>query len=283
MAFLTERVSDTLFSTSGEPAPTYDIDDKVFGSSSAGNFTGSNYIYKPNFAPGTLSGLYYFTIQIRIKPTTLNNCAIMSYDTYNAGDNWDIGIFSSGSSLQWRKAGGASLTYKSSPAINLNQWNHLAFVKSGSTYRMFINGVLVHSRVDSFTFPSDVRNFNIGAVPSVGSNFRLNGKVDELVVTNEAEWSTDFTVPTSPVTEILPKHLIVMNFDEPQYRIIGDIAENSRMFVFNETTWALENSEDVTAGSYELSVSDGTKIVIAVPESSDKNGEIYRGVTPVEI
>jgi Concanavalin A-like lectin/glucanases superfamily len=83
----------------------------------------------------------------------------------------------------------------SSSLLPVGAWFHKALSFDGTTYRLFINGVLQGS---STTL---LKNFNLGAI-RIGaylSGYALNGYMDDLRITNGvARYTANFTPPTAP-------------------------------------------------------------------------------------
>lgn len=72
----------------------------------------------------------------------------------------------------------------------LNQWTHVAVCRSGTTVRVFYNGVLQAQAESSLSFAA--QPIGIGG-DGVGSYY--NGYIDELRVSNTARWTADFEPP----------------------------------------------------------------------------------------
>lgn len=88
--------------------------------------------------------------------------------------------------------------FSSTPAgITANQWQHLAFCRSGSSTRMFVNGVQIGSTATfSGTFRMDVigKFFVVGV--EGGADF--NGYIDEVRITKGvARYTSNFTPPSA--------------------------------------------------------------------------------------
>jgi hypothetical protein len=83
-----------------------------------------------------------------------------------------------------------------------NQWQHLVVSKDGSTFRLFINGVLVNTATSAQSIPPSTTNFLIGTYPDVnglptGNNY--NGYLDDFRITlGVARYTSNFTPPTLP-------------------------------------------------------------------------------------
>lgn len=89
----------------------------------------------------------------------------------------------------------------SSSDIKLGQWVHIAVTRSGSTFRMFINGVLEATATWSGSLSSSgTVPFYVGTVEGTSpTTAYLNGYVDDLRITKGvARYTQSFTVPTLP-------------------------------------------------------------------------------------
>jgi hypothetical protein len=76
-------------------------------------------------------------------------------------------------------------------------WNHIALTRSGSTIRLFLNGVIQGSYENSGGLWEAANCPSIGADPGLTQKFK--GWVDEVRVINGlALWTANFAVPTAP-------------------------------------------------------------------------------------
>jgi hypothetical protein len=80
----------------------------------------------------------------------------------------------------------------------VNTWYHVAMCRSGSTVRLFVNGVQEASGTYS-TNVSGTATTTIGGFTSSG--YSMNGYLDDLRVTKAARYTTNFTPPTSQVQD----------------------------------------------------------------------------------
>lgn len=77
---------------------------------------------------------------------------------------------------------------------SLDTWYHVAVTKSGSDYKIFINGTQVASGTDASSLPDLAAGITIGAISSGGG---WPGWIDEFrVIKGTAVWTSDFTVPS---------------------------------------------------------------------------------------
>lgn len=115
-------------------------------------------------------------------------------------------------------------------AYTNNQWYHLAATRSGSTTRLFVNGVLKDSSTTSFTFTTG-QSWLVGDRPSgaAGGNYPFNGYVcDARLIKGTALYTSAFTPPTAPLTAVTNTSLL-LNFTNagiPDSAMINDFETN---------------------------------------------------------
>jgi len=82
-----------------------------------------------------------------------------------------------------------------------NQWTHLAASRSGSTLRLFCNGIQIYSGSNSISY--SVASLQIGRSTGV-SDVDLSGYIDDLRLSRFARYISNFTPPTSALPTIAP-------------------------------------------------------------------------------
>ena len=99
-----------------------------------------------------------------------------------------------------------------STTVNTNQWAHVAACRSGTTVRLFVNGV-----ADSTTGTVSGTINNIAYAPQIGSindggSFvnLLNGYISNLRVTNGALYTSNFTPSTTPLTTTVSAGSVIL-------------------------------------------------------------------------
>lgn len=95
---------------------------------------------------------------------------------------------------------GSNRIVTSNPAATANTWNHLAWTRSGSDSKLFLNGVQIGSTY------TGTNNYSSTA-PRIGARFDatlpLNGYIDEFRITKGvARYTSNFTPPTAPFPDI---------------------------------------------------------------------------------
>mgnify|MGYP000926864033 FL=1 len=83
-----------------------------------------------------------------------------------------------------------------SSGVTYNTWTHIALVRNGDNWYIFINGELKGSTTKSGALDAPNNYFAIGATADSGEN-TFQGYIDEFRVSKGiARWTTDFTPPT---------------------------------------------------------------------------------------
>ncbi len=82
--------------------------------------------------------------------------------------------------------------------FNTNTWYHVALVRNGSSWNIYINGTSVASATNSLTLTNYSNPFDIFA-DDAGGSCKFNGYCDEYRVSKGiARWTANFTPPDSP-------------------------------------------------------------------------------------
>jgi len=133
-----------------------------------------------------------FTMECWFYPTTLTG-----NDGIFASSGQRFGLIRVGDSIYWL---GSPDVAGSSGTLTVNTWHHIAVSRSGSTLRLFVNGVLGGSGTTT-----QVNSSNIWYVGSNQGNENLEGYIDDLRITNGyARYTATFTAPTSALSDTGP-------------------------------------------------------------------------------
>jgi hypothetical protein len=171
-----------------------------YGNNWSNYFGSNNYISAASNAAFAI-GTGDFTVEGWVYPDS-------AYTTYNyifaAAVNGGLVFYVTGGNLVVRTYNGVDLL-SSSTIPALNTWTHVAATRSGTTLRIFVNGVLTATTTNSTNFPQGgvlVGNDGTNAAPWYGyiSNFRL--------VKGTAVYTSNFTPPTAPLTAITNTSLL---------------------------------------------------------------------------
>lgn len=143
-----------------------------------------------------------FTVEFWIYPTGTNTTAgIITKRNYNNVADGTWGIYYNGSTraISWQNifsTGGVTTHTSSTSAFSLNAWSHWAFVRSGSTLTMYVNGTSVGSFSNSLNFNYQDQPIRIGDWDGSAGN-GLAGNLDEIRISSVARYTAAFTAPSS--------------------------------------------------------------------------------------
>ena len=141
-----------------------------------------------------------FTIEFYINPVLDSNRYVLS-SGYFITNQWYIYLLSNGT-LQfylydYSSSSPLLTTATSSYFLTANTTYHIALVRKGATYIMYINGVNITQYISQILYSVSNSNsiISIGYLTPTGFSY-FNGKIDELRITNGiARYITNFTIP----------------------------------------------------------------------------------------
>jgi hypothetical protein len=165
----------------------------------SGYFDGSGDYLETTNSSG-LNGTGNFTIEFWYYPITNTGMLFNSRAGGTGGDGIDISTTLNITT--------ASFVYFSSATINLNSWTHVAIVRNGGNLLRYINGTLQGTSAIAANF--DGTTFRIGG-NTQGNTGYLTGYISNFRVTNNAVYTSNFTPPTTPLTNIANTSLL-LNF-----------------------------------------------------------------------
>jgi len=148
-----------------------------------------------------------------------------------------------------------TVSINSSKAISPYSWNHIAVSYDQSSFKLFLNGELVGSASYNTQSSTDsTQSFKIGAYEYSGSTLggELNGFISNLrVIEGTALYTSNFTVPTEPLTNVTNTKLLCCN-------------SSTSATASTVTPGTITANGNVVASKNELTSS----IVLAVPGAS---------------
>jgi hypothetical protein len=177
--------------TVGSGSPVTEEDQSKFGWASLYISAGA-YIYSADSAdwdPGT-SGDY--TVEFWVRPSGVSGIQFVVGNRNSDGTGWEFIIDDTSCYIQ------ASSSFISSAAstIAANTWHHIAWSKTGSTSKLYVNGVEVAS--GTLTVNDSAYTCVIGK-RTWGTEYAFTGYVDDLRITKGvARYTAAFSVPTEP-------------------------------------------------------------------------------------
>jgi hypothetical protein len=209
-----------------------------------------------------------FTIEMWVNFNTINNV----YGVFSPNNQY---IFDTGSgnmtriqviggSLQFYINGTLIISYTLNPVVGV--WYHIAVSRQSNIVRMFVNGTFIGTSVTSSETPSTgiirIGNtlFNGGAY-----NAFLNGYLSNFrVVNGTAVYTSNFTPPTSPVTNIANTSLLL---NTPQPSVIDSSNQNPVIYTSGNAQLSAGQSKFGGSSLYF----DGNGDYLTIPANNNFN------------
>jgi len=173
----------------------------AIGQGYAGNFNGTNqYLSIPtsttlNFSTGT------FNIEAWIYPTSLASTWYILSASGSGGFFFGFNSTAGAVGLGCGRVGIATWDYTSGVSPPINTWSHVAISRTGSSLRIFLNGIQIGVvGVNSTAYDASVTSTQVGAQ---GANYYFPGYISNLrVVKGIAVYTGNFAVPISSLTAL---------------------------------------------------------------------------------
>lgn len=230
------------------PGISYDQSDITNWS---GYFDGSTNYLSVNAQTALSFGTGDFTVEAWVYPTSVPSIYAAVVEARNTATfptavPWSYGLRTSGSVLKPDFYTGT--IYTGATTVPLNSWTHLAFTRSGTTLRAFVNGALdtawtgVSASVDASATAQWIGRLIDGSgtyFPGYISNLR--------VVKGTAVYTSAFTPPTSSLTAISGTSLLTL-----QNAAFTDNSTNNFVVTINGNTTVTGNSPFNTVGYWSL-------------------------------
>jgi len=127
---------------------------------------------------------------------------VLGLDYNSVGSN-KLGLWASSNGSSWdmigADSGGNGI---GSTTLTLNTWHHIAVVRNGSNWKVYIDGVVdINLTVSGTILNPSGRQLNVARCAYLGGSFHLNGNIDEFRWSkNIARWTANFTPPASAYT-----------------------------------------------------------------------------------
>ena len=133
-----------------------------------------------------------FTIECWIRPDTAALAGLAEvYDTRTSDPEISGRIYLNGAQIRYNVNGSDLVTSGSTVIPTNNTWYHIAVSRSGTTIKMFLDGVQVGASTDSSTYVA--RPIRIGSTYQATNSF--TGYIDDFRISDVARYTAAFTPP----------------------------------------------------------------------------------------
>jgi hypothetical protein len=165
---------------------------------SGSDFTIEGWIYLTGYSP-SYSGFYESAL-----------CG--SYNGGTSGFEFAItGTASSytGINFQAKTSNVSQININQAQSFSLNTWYHIAVIRSGTSFRIFVNGALINTTTSSAAW-TDSGVLDVGQIGATGFQYTTQGNISNFrVVKGTALYTANFTPPTAPLTAISGTSLLI--------------------------------------------------------------------------
>lgn len=165
------------------------------------DFDGNDYLIAPASSDLNI-GSSDFTFESWVYPTNYGEI-VSAFNQSSPYVGWLFGLNFAGNTGKmaiWLSEP-SSASYHSNSVVPLNQWSHVAFTKSGTTYKFYLNGTFDGSFTSSITSSTSQQDVRIGADNNPTPSRYLTGKISNLRITKGQVLYTDsFRPSTEPLT-----------------------------------------------------------------------------------
>lgn len=139
-----------------------------------------------------------FTLECWARPTSLAVARTLICHSTDINNMYRLYITTTGR-LQFDVVSASStiITLQSAASlIAINNWYHVAVVRNGNNFALYINGAQVATVTDTDAIPNFTSTFKIG-ISGNGTSDPMLGYIDEVRISKVARWTAAFTAPES--------------------------------------------------------------------------------------
>ena len=192
-----------------------------------------------------------FTLECWIKPTALEGRWINQFE--DSDDRFYFGDTSDGNVRFIAYTGGTRIAHYQSSGTEvsgLNTWYHVAAVRSGSNFYIFVDGVSLTLTVTDAIGTNSMPDCSATLDIAKADTTYFSGYMDGVRISRKARYTTTFTPPTTAFTDDINTALI-LNAD------------------INQGTWAEDTSTGLAISTDSRMKFDGSGDYLSVPHTTD--------------
>jgi hypothetical protein len=146
---------------------------------------------------GFVFGSGNFTIEAWVNPSTGSGIrAIVGPWTVNSAEQWLLYLDGAALTFSWQPHSNMG-PLVAGGTVSTNVWTHVAVVRNGNTFTLYVNGTSVGSATSATTLTNSSNLLNVGCYFN-GLNGVYTGYIDDIRITKGfARYTATFTAPTA--------------------------------------------------------------------------------------
>jgi hypothetical protein len=229
---------------------------KKFGDSSA-FFNGSTDYLSSGDSDNWYFGDSPFTIDLQIRANSYSSNLTFISQTADSNNYWSLG-YNTTNGYNFRAVSSgtevANVTHANNTGYTSNTFHHVEIARSGSTFKIYRDGIELGTQVTSNVMPDINGSLEIGRQNVPSSYNYYNGFIDELRISHVARHTDDFTPPTYQHSTD-DNTVLLVHFDGPNDTAqFSDEHATVEQFIFYPVTGEITRNVGENAGFYDLSL-----------------------------
>ena len=253
-----------------------------FGNTYPGSvyYDGSSYLSAPDSDGYYLTGDFTVEAWVYLTTQSTTRCVVGQWPGLSATNcAWSMDVHSSNNLYFGYGIGGTNAYATSTLNVPINQWVHCAVARSGTSLRIFVNGVSSSPVTVSGALNNSTGLLNIGRKGD-NSNYCTGYITNTRVVKGTALYTGNFTVPTVPLSSVSGTTLLNISYGAYQ-----DLSTNGQLTTNTATNTVISTqqkkfgtqSSSYTATGYQT-VTNSTSLQMASGDFTIE-GWIYRNAS----
>lgn len=206
-----------------------------------------------------------FTLDCWCRRTTTDSGSDTIFSRYLSSNNQLFLDVNLGKFRFFFQNAGLGVTITGTTTLAIDTWYHVAVVRTGSTWKLFVNGAQEGGDQTSTESVNNLtgQDFYIGGWGG-GSLYKFEGYLDEVRISDSARWTADFTVPSAEYSsDVNTKLLLHLNADPT---VFVDSSDSAHTITANGDA-IIDSSQYKFGGA--SGAFDGVGDYVSAPDSDD--------------
>ncbi|MEO8231791.1 MAG: LamG-like jellyroll fold domain-containing protein [Ignavibacteriota bacterium] len=223
------------------------------------NFNGSTYVSVPHSSSLDLGDQFTIECWFTVQGSHINDhIGIISKTeaSHQTASGFKLGLLEPFTVTYPTEANFTLYNYPQSSGVTtlfnpiLNSWYHLAVTYDGSIMRLFLNGSLIKESAVSASILNNTLPLTIGGQNGNFWNRNLNGKIDEVRISSNIRYTSNFNPATNFNNDVYTKALY--HFNEGSGTLVTDESGNGNNGTIYGATWSTDVPPPQSITNYSL-------------------------------